>query len=191
VGLLFLAPPSLAPSFAQIVPDNSLGTQVNSPDGLRFTIDGGTRPSHNSNPGPNLFHSFEQFNIHPNQTVVFPNLNGLDNIFTRVIGGGLSSIDGTLRVGGAANFFLLNPNGILFGANARLQLGGSFFASTAESVVFTDDVAFSTRAEAGPPLLTIQAPVGFNLGKGSGALDLQQANLNVIGGKAWFWRAVN
>jgi filamentous hemagglutinin family protein len=92
--------------------------------------------------GANLFHSFEQFNLQTGQRAYFANPIGITNIFSRVIGSNPSSIDGTLGVLGTANLFFLNPNGIIFGANARLDVNGSFIGNTASSIRFSDSVEF-------------------------------------------------
>ncbi|NEQ10889.1 MAG: filamentous hemagglutinin N-terminal domain-containing protein, partial [Moorea sp. SIO4E2] len=71
------------------------------------------------------------FNVEELQRVYFANPAGIENIISRVTGTNPSSILGTLGVDGAANLFLLNPHGIIFGANAQLDIQGSFVASTA------------------------------------------------------------
>ena len=68
----------------------------------------------------------------------FANPNGIANIFTRVTGGNPSNILGVLGVQGNANLFLLNPKGVVFGYNARLDLRGSFLASSADTAVFSN-----------------------------------------------------
>ncbi|MEO0925367.1 MAG: filamentous hemagglutinin N-terminal domain-containing protein, partial [Cyanobacteria bacterium J06643_13] len=83
-----------------------------------------------------LFHSFQEFNVLLNQQIYFANPNGIEQIVTRVTGNNPSNILGTLGINGSANLFLLNPNGILFGKNATLDLQGSLLATTAESVIF-------------------------------------------------------
>ncbi|WP_162139184.1 filamentous hemagglutinin N-terminal domain-containing protein [Pseudanabaena sp. PCC 6802] len=153
------------PAFAQIVPDRTLGDRnsVVVPNVIRNgvaidRIDGGAVR------GSNLFHSFQQFNINLGQRVYFNNPSGIANIFSRVTGGNVSNIDGVLGVLGNANLFLLNPSGIIFGPNARLDVGGSFVASTANSIKFGDGIEFSATESQTPPLLTISVPTGLQFG---------------------------
>jgi filamentous hemagglutinin family protein len=94
--------------------------------------------------GKNLFHSFERFGIETGGKVTFTGPDGLKNVISRVTGGAPSSIDGTLasKVRGA-DVWLLNPAGILFGPHARLDVPGSFHASTADELRFEDGAVFS------------------------------------------------
>ncbi|UYD24797.1 filamentous hemagglutinin N-terminal domain-containing protein [Tolypothrix sp. PCC 7712] len=113
--------------------------------------------------GNNLFHSFLEFNISEGRSAVFlsPSAN-LQNILVRVTGNNRSEILGRLATAGSnANLFLINPNGIFFGANATLNVGGSFVASTASSINFADGSVFSATAPQTKPLLTISTPIGL------------------------------
>ncbi|MBD2340525.1 S-layer family protein [Calothrix sp. FACHB-156] len=151
---------------AQVTSDNSLNTTI-SGNGLNFIIDNGTTT------GNNLFHSFSQFSIPTGGSVLFNNANTIQNIFARVTGGSASSIDGWIRANGAANLFLLNPAGIVFGPNAQLNIGGSFVASTANNVIFVDGTKFNTTDTTSPPLLTMSVPVGLQLGTNAGQITVQ------------------
>ena len=144
------------PSCAQVTPDHTLGDEqsvVNSSTSngsLRQQIEGGAIR------GINLFHSFRDFNIAAGQSLYFQNPIGIQNIISRVTGGSPSNIAGTLGVsGGTANIFLLNPSGIIFGANARLDVRGSFVATTATAIQFGTQGFFSSSVPDSPPLLTV------------------------------------
>ncbi len=77
--------------------------------------------------GNNLFHSFGKFNLNSNEAAIFQSADNIRNILSRVTGGSPSSIDGLIRtLGSDVNFFLINPSGIIFGENARLDVSGSF-----------------------------------------------------------------
>ena len=138
---------------AQVIPDNSeIDTQVNQ-NGNTAEITGGRTQ------GGNLFHSFQDFSVPTNNEAFFNNASDISNIFSRVTGGNISNIDGLIRANGTANLFLINPAGIIFGNNARLNIGGSFYGSTSNSILF-EDGEFSTNL-ANPPLLTVNAPIGL------------------------------
>jgi filamentous hemagglutinin family protein len=142
------------PLEAQIVPDSTLGDQRSrlTPNAIPGTdlIDGGAQR------GSNLFHSFDQFNINPGQRVYFANPSSIQNILTRVTGNSASNIQGLLGVAGNANLFLLNPNGVIFGPNAQLDIRGSFVSSTANAIQFGNQGTFSATNPTAPPLLTVQ-----------------------------------
>jgi filamentous hemagglutinin family protein len=143
---------------AQLVPDNTLGSEqsiVNPINSQRSQIEGGAIR------GTNLFHSFQEFNIQNGASVYFANPIGVENILSRVTGTNPSNIFGTLGVLGEANLFLINPNGILFGPNARLDLRGSFFASTADSIRLGENGEFSASQPNNNALLTVNPSALF------------------------------
>lgn len=157
----------------QITGDGTLSTNVTSPDGVNFIITAGERA------GGNLFHSFSQFSIPTGGSVLFNNALDVENIISRVTGGSVSYIDGLIRSNGSANLFLLNPNGIIFGPNAQLNVGSSFLASTASAVAFADGTEFSASNPSAPPLLTISVPVGLQYNATAAGIQVQGSTLAV------------
>jgi filamentous hemagglutinin family protein len=131
--------------------------------------------------GGNLFHSFEQFNVLSGQGTYFANPTGVTNILTRVTGSNLSRLDGTLGVLGNANLFLLNPNGILFGSGAKLDLSGSFTASTAGSISLGPNGSFNAIAPNQSNLLSIKPNVYFTTAAGQTQAPLQPTQIKPIG----------
>jgi len=164
---------------AEIVPDGTLPDHsVVTPNGSTVMITGGTAS------GSNLFHSFEQFSVDTGQTAYFNNAQDIQTILTRVTGGDISRIDGMIKANADANLFLINPSGIIFGDNAQLTIGGSFIASTANSIKLADGSYFSATNPQAPPLLTINTPIGLQFGSNPGRIinqstALAPANLNL------------
>ncbi len=164
-------------TLAQITPDNTLGSEssiVTPVNPQLEKIDGGAIRSNN------LFHSFTEFNIGEGKQAYFSNPAAIENIFSRVTGSNPSRIFGQLGVLGDANLFFLNPNGILFGENASLDIKGSFFASTASSINFANGENYSAINPSTPPLLSVnvKAPIGLQFEGGEGDID-NQGNLIV------------
>ena len=110
-------------TIAQIIPDNTLNNEssiltpnVEIENNIADLIEGGAIRD------TNLFHSFFEFNISDGQRVFFANPDSVVNIFSRITGNNPSEIFGVLGVNGNANLFLINPNGIVFGENASLDV---------------------------------------------------------------------
>jgi filamentous hemagglutinin family protein len=171
-GLIMLIQTS--PAIAQIIPDATLGNDSSSlnPNGIvngqpALVIEGGVRRTNN------LFHSLREFNVGNNQRLYFTNPLGVQTILVRVTGTNQSSILGTLGVNGNANLFLLNPNGIEFGRNARFDLRGSFVGTTATGINLSDGSQFSAIAPQLPSLLAINLPIGLQFGPNSGRIAVQ------------------
>ena len=190
---------------AQVTSDGTVNTQVNQ-DGNSAVITGGeTR-------GGNLFHSFQDFSVPTGNEAFFNNADSIQNIFSRVTGGNISNIDGLIRANGDASLFLINPAGIIFGENARLDIGGSFYGSSASSILF-EDGEFSAVDNLQQPVLTINAPIGLNFrddpgnitvrndGNGARQLDSEiidtqnalrvdsSATIGIVGGNLFFENA--
>ena len=156
---------------AQVTPDGTTNTLVDV-DGNNFTIEQGDRA------GGNLFHSFGEFSVPTDGSAFFNNSADIINIFSRVTGGNISDINGVLGANGTANLYLINPAGIIFGETSRLNIGGSFFVSTADSLIFPDGEFSATNLD-NPPLLTINAPIGLNLRDNPGDI-VNRSNLSEI-----------
>jgi len=162
---------------AQIAADGTLATKVKTTDNRNFTITDGNRA------GSNLFHSFSEFSVPTGGSAFFNNGPDIQNIITRVTGSSISNIDGLIRANGAANLFLLNPNGIIFGPHASLAIGGSILASTAKSLNFADGTQFNATAHPTTPLLTISVPIGLQFGENPAGVRVQGSELTVQPGK--------
>lgn len=173
---------------AQIMPDSTLGpenSQVVSDVKVRgVRVDqitgGATR-------GSNLFHSFSDFNVPSGRKVYFVSPDAIESILARVTGDNSSNIFGTLSVDGNADLFLMNPNGIVFGAGARLDLDGSFYGITADAIALGDSI-YSAVAPEESQLLAVNPSVllGAYLTDNSGdiisrgGLDIDE-NITLVG----------
>ncbi|ETW92257.1 MAG: hypothetical protein ETSY1_44445, partial [Candidatus Entotheonella factor] len=147
-------------SSAQIVLDGSLGPRgpLTGPD---ITIPAEVGQQH----GGNLFHSFEQFNIHLGESATFTGPDGVRNVIGRVTGLDPSFINGLLSSDiPGANLFLFNPRGMIFGPHATLDISGSFYVSTADRLRFADRATFEAGGES---TLTTAAPAAFGFKPGA------------------------
>lgn len=158
-SLLVLLP---APGFAQIVPAAGSSTIV-LPQGQQIQVRGGVAA------GTNLFHRFDRFNLDANQTATFFANPAIQNIFGRVVSGEASRINGLIQVNGNANLVLMNPAGILFGATARLDVSGSFTATTANRIGIGSGVFDAIGANNDAAL--IGTPSYFELGASGGIFN--------------------
>ena len=173
------------------VADGTLNTQV-SGSGNNFNITGGVTK------GQTLFHSFTDFSVPTNGAANFVNVSNPRDIITRVTGSSFSDLNGLINTNGA-NFFLLNPNGIVFGSNVQLNVGKAFVASTANSLDLVDaggrTITFGTNTSGDAPLLSVASnvlfdPARLNLSGSNGQISnfglLQTANpgqyIGLIGG---------
>ncbi len=119
--------------------------------------------------GNNLFYSFEKFSIPIGSEAIFENAVDVENIFALITGGNTSSFNGILKVQGEANFFLVNPNGIVFEENARLDVDGSFIATTASSIQFQDGAELIASDLNSVPISNASFPIGLEFSSSSGS----------------------
>jgi filamentous hemagglutinin family protein len=135
--------------------------------------------------GRNLFHSFERFSLATGERATFSGPDQIRNVISRVTGGERSDIDGTLRstIPGA-DFYFINPAGVLFGPNASLDLQGSFHVSTADQLRFADGQVFSADLDARSSF-TVAAPEAFGfLGPTPAPILVDRSTLQVPPGEA-------
>jgi filamentous hemagglutinin family protein len=171
-----------SPSHAQApITASGLNTQVNRSSPVQYDITGGTRA------GPNLFHSFGNFNVPTDNIANFLNENPslpTSSILGRVTGGNISNIFGTIQTTsfGNANLFLMNPAGFLFGPTATVNVGGMVAFTTADYLrlestsgkgIFYADPALASVLTSAPV-----AAFGF-LGSNPAAITVQGSQLAV------------
>jgi len=143
---------------AQITLDGTVGPGVAqdlTPIGATFDIPANL----GTTAGNNLLHSFGEFNLTAGQIANFSGPGNIANIISRVTGGNVSNIDGTLRstIAGA-NFFFVNPAGVIFGPTAQLDVSGSFVVSTADELRLADGQVFSAVDPTGADNVLLSAP---------------------------------
>ena len=179
IGLGLIGTAIAQPSFAQgIAAPSNIATDGTLGD--RLTLQGPVyqiETSLGQKVGPNLFHSFEQFSLAETETAVFRSTSNIENILGRVTGDLPSSINGRLAAEHGSNLFLLNPNGILFGPNAQLAVGGSVTFSTAERFSFGNGLSFGLDVDQ-PPLLNVNFQPGLQLNEARG--DIVQAGELIV-----------
>ena len=168
----------LFPSFtnAQVLPDGTTPTtNITGNCLVKCDITGGIQAE------SNLFHSFREFNVGRGESIYFAD-PGVANIFTRVTGSNSTEIFGKLGVTGNANLWLLNPQGIIFGNGATLDVNGSFVATTADEIAFGDRGYFSATPNSSEnlPLLTVNPSAFFYSQMGQNEpIIIEQASLNL------------
>ncbi|MEH2208554.1 MAG: S-layer family protein [Nostoc sp.] len=167
----------LLPAIAQVTSDGTTNTTVTQSVN-NYTILNGIEK------GSNLFHSFSNFSVPTGGSATFDlvNIPNITTIFSRVTGGNISNIDGLIRTVNSNNpvsLFLINPAGIVFGQNARLDIGGSFIGTTANSIKFVDEVEFSATNITAQPLLTMNVPIGLQMGQNSAPIQVAGTGHNL------------
>jgi filamentous hemagglutinin family protein len=147
---------SAALTHAQIKTDGSLGAKQTL-TGPNFAIPAAL----GRQAGGNLFHSFSDFNIQGGESATFSGPGSVHNVLARVTGGSVSTINGALRCDiPGANLYLMNPNGVVFGPGATLDLSGSFAVTSADSIRLGKSGRFNA-APAANEVLTSAAPTAF------------------------------
>jgi len=170
---------SAIPAFAQIPPattihaDTTAGTMVTQSAPNIYKITGGTYT------GPagsqNLFQSFDAFSLGPLDTALWTgtNPNGVVRVVNRVTGGAVSQLDGTFQSDFPnADFYFINPAGVVLGNGFTFNVPRSFYVSTAQSLRFADGSQLLASGSSGSSF-SAAAPASFGfLGGPSGDVVL-------------------
>jgi filamentous hemagglutinin family protein len=187
IAIVAISPVLLpAPVNAQISAAQDGTNTVVLPNGQRFDITGGTQA------GANLFHSFQQFGLSQGQIANFLSQPNIQNILGRVVGGDPSVINGLIQLtGGNSNLYIINPAGVIFGANASLNVPAAFTATTANGIQVgngwfgMNTIASDLKNLTGTPnAFAFTSPTtALTQGQTSGVI-LNQGNLSVSQGKS-------
>ncbi|KAA3596897.1 MAG: filamentous hemagglutinin N-terminal domain-containing protein [Candidatus Scalindua sp. AMX11] len=168
---------------AAITADNTMNTSVEfcekQSGGIFPKIEKYYKITEGTPMGGNLFHSFSKFNVPENESARFVPDRKFDNIISRVTGADISKIDGTIK--SPATLYFLNPNGVIFGSSASLDVNGSFHVSTADYIRFNDNETFHADLSKNSTL-TIASPVAFGFLNGNpsnrGSIEVRGSTLN-------------
>ena len=175
-----------APVTAQPITSAQDGTNtVVLPNGQQFDITGGTQA------GANLFHSFQQFGLSQGQIANFLSQPNIQNILGRVVGGDPSVINGLIQLtGGNSNLYIMNPAGVIFGANASLNVPASFTATTANGIQVGNSwfgmntIASDLKNLTGTPNAFAFTSPSTTIQNQTSGVIVNQGNLNVSEGKS-------
>ncbi len=166
-------------AWAQVTTDGSVGavvsqtgTSISIPQSLGLTNSSGTT----------VLHSFSQFDLVQGQTATFSGSNSLTAIIARITGNAPSSIDGTITSSAPnANLYFLNPRGVVFGANAVVNVPAGFYVSTGDALNFSDGSAITMTATPVGTLTTASiASFGFH-SAGAGDITVNGSSLTTGG----------
>lgn len=171
---------TISPIHAQVIPDTTLGAESSIIDDVVINGIPSEKISGGAIRETLLFHSFQEFSIDEGHGAYFSNPDDINTIFSRVTGSNSSNLLGTLGVLGSADLVFLNPNGVLFGPNSQLDIGGSFTTSTASEVIFPNGEVFSTTTPEVPSLIenNLVAPIGLIFEGQTLAPIVSQGNLS-------------
>src|SRR5262245_4309847 len=143
--------------------------------------------------GGNLFFRFRRFGIASGETATFTGPDPIDgpqsvsNVIAGVTGEEPSQIDGRLRstIPGA-DVWLFNPNGVVFGAGAEVDVKGSFHAGAADYVAFGEGGLERFYVDPSLPSVLATAPpaaFGFLPESHAGVLAVDRSHLEVDPGE--------
>ena len=121
--------------------------------------------------GNNLFYLFKEFYIPESRDFFLECEPEIENIFICVTGHKKSIIEGLLKASIKTNFFLLNPNGIIFSDKTLLNIDGSFTAATADQIEFSD-CSFLKIKNNQDLLLSKSNPVKFIMNDANGDITI-------------------
>ncbi len=148
-----------SPAGAEAVFDGSVGPQGNLSGDMIVDDSYGTQV------GGNLFHSFSTLNVNAGESLTFTSgfAGVTDNVISRVTGSTSTLIDGPVFSAiPDSSLWLINPNGLVFGEGAFVDVQGGFHASTADYLLLDDGGRFGTDLSlSGNTTLTMGNPAAF------------------------------
>lgn len=175
----------VSPALSQITIDGSLGGEPGSvvAPGGSFTYD--ITEDYGRVSGSNLFHSFELFSVLRGESANFSsNTGGITNVLARVTGGKSSLIEGRVSSSiGGADFWFINPAGIVVGKRAVLDFSGAIHLSTANHIESSEGGQFSATSPADIGSLQFTPSAFGFVGSSSATLSLDDADLELADGQ--------